>query len=155
MASDPWPFYSDILSLSYFNGYFQPKLFLLHPSSKPLVCYLSCLLSCSFWPLCSRKRFYRLSPNLPKKFWHLQVYIFVSKHLNEVWRYNEGHVKDDASLSSRLEDTFRWGDRRVTPSSPPHTMTVHLQSTSFPTMMVTRSSRSWIGVFFRSSILFG
>jgi hypothetical protein len=23
---------------SYFNGYFQPKLFLLHRSSKPLVC---------------------------------------------------------------------------------------------------------------------
>jgi hypothetical protein len=30
-----------------------------------------------------------------QKFWHLHVYIFVSKHLNEVWRYNEGHAKDE------------------------------------------------------------
>jgi hypothetical protein len=48
----------------------------------------------------------------PKKI-HLQVYIIASKHLNEVWRYNEGHTKDEASLSSRLEGTFGWRDRRV------------------------------------------
>ncbi len=59
------------------------------------------------------------------KFWHLQVYIFASKLPNEVWRYNEGHAKDEASLSSRLEDTFGWRDGRVTPSSPPHKMTIH------------------------------
>jgi hypothetical protein len=37
---------------------------------------------------------------------HLQVYIFVSKHLNEAWRCNEGPTKEEASLSSRLEDTL-------------------------------------------------
>jgi hypothetical protein len=51
--------------------------------------------------------------------WHDQVYIFVSKHLNEVWRCNEGTMKGEATLLSRLEDTFNWRDRIVTPSSPP------------------------------------
>jgi hypothetical protein len=59
-----------------------------------------------------------------QKFWHLQVYIFVSKHINKVWRYDEGHVEDEASLSSRLEDTFGWRDGRVAPSSPPCKMTI-------------------------------
>jgi uncharacterized protein YjeT (DUF2065 family) len=53
------------------------------------------------------KRFYQLSSNLPKKIWHLQVNIFTSKHLNEVCRCNEGPTKGEASLSSRLEDTFK------------------------------------------------
>jgi hypothetical protein len=57
-----------------------------------------------------------------QKFWHLQVYIFTSKHLNEVWRHNEGPAKDEASLSSRLEDTFGWRDEIVAPSSPPRKM---------------------------------
>jgi hypothetical protein len=43
--------------------------------------------------------------------WHAHVYIFVSKHLNKVWRYNEVPMKGEASLSSRLEDTFGWSDR--------------------------------------------
>jgi hypothetical protein len=60
-----------------------------------------------------------------KKKFHLQVYIIASKHHNEVWRYNEGHAKDEASLSSRLEDTFGWIDGRVAPASPRHKMTIH------------------------------
>jgi hypothetical protein len=59
-----------------------------------------------------------------KKKFHLQDYIIAFKHLNEVWRYNEGHAKDEASLSSRLEDSFGWRDRRVTPASPPRKMTI-------------------------------
>jgi uncharacterized protein YjeT (DUF2065 family) len=38
---------------------------------------------------------------------HLQVHIFASKHLNEVWRCKEGPTKVEAPLSWRLEDTFR------------------------------------------------
>jgi hypothetical protein len=64
-------------------------------------------------------------PNLPKFFfWYLHVYVFVSMHLNEAWRYNEHHAKDEASLSSRLEDTFRWRDARVAPASPSRKMTI-------------------------------
>jgi hypothetical protein len=105
--------------------YNKKKLILLPPSSKPLVCYLSCLLSCSSWPLCYGKRFYQLFPNLPNFFWHLHVDVFISKHLNEVWRYNEGHAKDEVLLSSRIEDTFGWRDGRVAPASPPRKMTIH------------------------------
>jgi hypothetical protein len=59
------------------------------------------------------KRIYWLSSNLPQKFWHLQVHIFTSKHLNEVWRCNEGPTKDETSLSSRLNDSFEWRDRII------------------------------------------
>jgi hypothetical protein len=39
--------------------------------------------------------------------WHVQVYIFASKYLNEVLRCNESPTKVEASLSSRLENTFK------------------------------------------------
>jgi hypothetical protein len=94
------------------------------------------------------KKFLLTFSKASQKFWHLQVYIFVSKHFNEVWRYNEGHVKDEALLSSRLEDIFGWRDGRVTPSSTLRRMTIRAPPVYvIPTMMVTRSSRSWIGVF--------
>jgi hypothetical protein len=57
-----------------------------------------------------------------QKIWHLQVYIFASKHLDEVWRCIEGPTNGEASLSSRLEDTFGWRDGIFTPSSPPYKM---------------------------------
>jgi hypothetical protein len=122
---------------------FSPSLF---KTSSLLVILFTILLFLA--PMLWKKVSLTFSKSSKKHFWHLQVYISVSKLLNEVWRSNEGHAKDEASLSSRLEDTFRWRDRRVAPSSPPCRMTVHRQSTSFPTMMVTRSSRSWIEVFF-------
>jgi hypothetical protein len=112
------------LEESYFEGYFTTKTNFtpsLFKSSSLLLILFSILL---FLALCSGKMFYQFSLNLPNFFLHLQVYIFVSKHLNEVWRYNKGHVKDEASLSLRLEDTFRWRDERVAPSSPPRKMTI-------------------------------
>jgi hypothetical protein len=45
--------------------------------------------------------------------WHAQVHIFVSKHLNEVWRCNEGPMKEEEPLSSRLGNTLRWRDGRI------------------------------------------
>jgi hypothetical protein len=39
--------------------------------------------------------------------WHAQVYILVSKHLNEVGRCNEGPMKEEEPLSSRLGNNLR------------------------------------------------
>jgi hypothetical protein len=55
------------LEESYVRGYFQPKLFLLHPSSKPLVCYLSSLLSSSFSPFALERGFTDFHQIFPKK----------------------------------------------------------------------------------------
>jgi hypothetical protein len=101
-----------LLEESYFEGYFTTKTIFTPFLFKPLVCYLSFLLSFSSQPLLWKMVLPIFSKSSLKKI-HLQVYIIASKHLNEVWRYNEGHVKDETSLSSRLEDTFRWRDRRV------------------------------------------
>jgi hypothetical protein len=95
----------------YFEGYFITKTSFTPSLFKPLVCYLSFLLSFSSQPLLWKMVLSIFFKSSKKN--HLQVYIIASKHLNEVWRYNEGHVKDEASLSSRLEDTFGWRDRRV------------------------------------------
>jgi hypothetical protein len=53
-------------------------------------------------PMLWKKVLPTFSKSSQKNFWHLQVYIFVSKLLNEVWRSNEGGVKDEASFSWRL-----------------------------------------------------
>jgi hypothetical protein len=64
-----------------------------HKSTTYLVWFLALISPSSF------EKLLPISSNHPQKFWHLHVHIFASKHLNEVWRCNEGPTKDEALLS--------------------------------------------------------
>jgi hypothetical protein len=115
-----------LLEELHFEGYFTTKTIFTPSLFKPFVCILSFLLSFFISAPALENGFTNLLQIFQKKF-HLQVYIIASKHRNEVCRYNEGNAKDEASLSSGLEDTFGW---RQKSSLPLHHLTrwrfVHL-----------------------------
>jgi hypothetical protein len=133
---------------SYFKGYFTTKT-IFTPSlfkASSLLLILSAILL--FVAPYFGKRFYRLSPNLPK---HFGISKSTFSPPSTSMKYEDAmkvlrkmrhhfpqdlkiHLDEETEESLHLHHFARW-------------LLAYLQSTSFPTIMLTRSSFSWIGIF--------